>query len=65
MCRESSGRRFREGLRTRQTRRACGVLRRKSTTPSDAVESLSLPEMLAEYWESSWSSAGVRLARRQ
>ena len=59
MCRESTvGGRFGEGLLARQMRGACGVLRRESMRPSDAVESLSLPELLAEYWESSWSSAG-------
>ena len=56
MCRERTvGGRFGEGLWTRRTRGACGVLRRESIALSDAVESLSLPEPLAEY---SWSSAG-------
>ena len=34
------------------------MLRREPIRPSDAVESLSLPGLLAECWESSWSSAG-------
>jgi hypothetical protein len=33
------------------------VVRRKPMRPSDAVDSLSLLELLVEYWESSWSSA--------
>ena len=47
-----------QGEYSRQTRGACGVLRRESSRPADVVESLSLPELLVEYWESSWSSAG-------
>ena len=42
--------------------RACGVLRRESRTPSDVVESLSLPELLARY---SCSSVGDLLEERR
>ena len=43
---------LRRGAPDEVDERASGVLRRQSIRSSDAVESLSLPELLVEYWVS-------------
>src|SRR5258706_497209 len=50
MCKERTvGGRLGEGLRASPTKGACGVFRRESRMLSEAVESVSLPELLDGY----------------